>query len=175
MYYDSLLRERLVGWIESNCVKEYTTKLPLPVVKNIIRFQTFEVLGVTHTCCHLERYWYSGIPFPFRPHNPTEMVEFREEEYKMRQELDVLVEKFVEAFEEREESLESFLQGFWGTEMARVLTTVEPPTGEQIEELRSNGVVIESIDDNGTGTRFDGNAQVSDRDWFMILQKFSGR
>ena len=181
----SLLREQVVDWTESNYAKERTSGLPLHAVQGAIRFQTFEALGLTHTCC-LEDHTN-----PFRPRcDPSEVAEIHEEERWLLQELEKIVSKFVQAYEQQEGSLALFLRGYWRSEMVRVLTEYETPKAEQIDELRRIGVVIENTDERRSqsteeagaesrgsdtttpegneGAGLDKNTNISDQDWILI-------
>ena len=107
---------------------------------DIIRYLTFEKLGLTHTCCEC---YFSGFPRPTRFHK-TERAEIHEEERFTISKLDTLVTEFEEKYTELGVSVPDFLNGYWKTRMEEVEWEDEPLDEEQIAKIRDLGVVIHS-------------------------------
>src|SRR5262249_28217651 len=145
--------------------------------EGVIRFETFEALGLKHTCCQSQSW---GWDENFTPrHEPEEIWEIREEEYDLIQQLDQLVDDFLRSYEERGESLSVFLTGHWRTRMAAVLTDAQPADIEELGRLRDIGVVIKegstlsqqfAVDDDwkvsqkDCNSHFKGNSEKGGRD-----------
>jgi len=144
-------RERVIEWIENDSATDRLQKLPLPVAADIIRFETFEMLGLTHTCCRgsQTRHW-SRDTGAFAPRFTTlEINEIREEEQCLLDDHERLVDELVQAYEQHEESLSSFLSGFWRTKMARWLTERSPTRDEDLVNMRRIGIVMDCSDEDG--------------------------
>lgn len=139
-----LARTEVLKWLDGIFAKSLAP-IPPDVVRDIICFETFDTLGLTHTCC-----WGCSnmVQEPLVPRfRPSEVEEIREEESPLLEEHKQLVAKFIQVFDERKESLTSFIRGFWRTEMLRVLTTRNRPTAEQLAELRKIGVIVHNTDE----------------------------
>ena len=127
------IRTSITQWLENELITERTGNLPM-FAEDVIRFETFDALGLKHTCCKST----------FKPRcEPEERLEIREEEFDLIRQLDDLVDHFLRDYEEREETLSAFLTGHWRTRMAAVLTESQPADNEELRRLRDIGVVIE--------------------------------
>lgn len=103
----------------------------------ILRFWTFERLGLTHTCCHRDIVGFHTILRPFG--NDTDISEIHEEEHEILGRLEDLLSEFEEKRPESGDSLTDFLKGYWRDRMDEVLTET---TFMDEEKLREIGVVL---------------------------------
>lgn len=140
------IRGTLLQWVDCDLMHG-ECDMPSAAATDLIRFETFEALGLTHTC-HANSWREGHMPFTQRC-EPAEVAEIHEEEQELITEHKRLVDMFVRAYEERGESLHSFLTGYWRTRMARVLMERRPLNEEELAKIRCTGVVIknESSDD----------------------------
>ena len=107
--------------------------------RDIIRYLTFEILGLTHTCCES----YGCFPHSTR-FNETEQEEIHEEERLTIGKLDALAPEFEEKYTELGVSVPDFLNGYWKTRMEEVEGEDEPLDEEEIAKIKDLGVVIHS-------------------------------
>jgi hypothetical protein len=170
--------------------------MPSAATTDIIRFETFEILGLTHTCCNVGSWRDEDIKAFTQRCEPAEVAEIHEEEQELIKEHEVLVSFFIQAYEERGESLHSFLTGYWRTRMAQVLMERRPLNEEELAKIRRIGVVIkdESNDDrsllsdneseaeqddhpiiHGSEGNLSSEEQISDEAWCRILQEYCDR
>ena len=108
--------------------------------QELIRYETFEKLELTHTCC-ME--FSDGIPI-CGPHISTEHKEIQDEERLLIRKLDTLVAEFTEKYTELGVSLPDFLSGYWKTRMEEIERVEEPLDDEEIAKIEELGVVIHS-------------------------------
>lgn len=133
------IRISVTYWLENELIAEKTGNPPT-LVEDVIRFETFEALGLKHTCCQSQSLRYDEN---FAPrHEPEEIWEIREEACDLIQQLDQLVDDFLRSYEEHGESLSVFLTGHWRSRMAAVLADAQPADSEELGRLRDIGVVI---------------------------------
>ena len=111
------------------------------IVEKVIRFETFEVLQLNHTCC--EFHFYS----PSRRYTPEEVQEIYEEWEELLAKHEDLVSEFCHKFQELGGTLTSFLEGYWQTRMDEVLKEEKPYSEEEIRKLREIGVILEEVPD----------------------------
>lgn len=103
----------------------------------ILRFWTFERLGLTHTCCHRDIVGFHTILRPFG--NDADISEIHEEEHEILGRLEDLLSEFEEKRPECGDSLTDFLKGYWRVRMDEVLKeTAFMDEGK----LREIGVVL---------------------------------
>jgi hypothetical protein len=94
---------------------------PNPIfISSAIRYLTFDVMDLTHTC-HASRY--------DDPIDPEEAREIREEESELIDQLEALVVKFSEKYDELRVGILDFFKGYWKTRMSEVLTPAWPDEG----------------------------------------------
>lgn len=105
----------------------------------IIRYETFEALGLTHTCCKIDV--WDTMP---TLNDSVDCEEIRDEERLLIRKLDSLVEEFQEKRTELGESVSDFLKGYWKTRMEEIEVEEEPLDDEDIAKIRDVGVVIHS-------------------------------
>jgi len=128
---------------------------------DVIRLETFETLGISHTCCKGSDEDNSFIP----RYELEEIAEIHEEQSELIQEHEQLVSSFVQKYGELGEPLSSFLFGYWRTHMARVLTYRQPGRNAERARIRDIGVVIKSeIDEGGMNSVGDDNELKGDLD-----------
>ena len=108
--------------------------------QEIIRFETFKKLDLTHTCC--EKVYY--VIFICTRHDRTEREEIRDEERFLISKLETLVAEFTEKYTELGVSLPDFLNGYWKTRMEEVERDEKPLDDEEIAKIEELGVVIHS-------------------------------
>lgn len=105
-----------------------------------IRYETFEKLALTHTCC-TRRYKAYDMRNDM---DKTEREEIRDEERLMISKSDALVTEFEEKYTELAVSLPDFLNGYWKTRMEEVESEEEPLDEGEIAKIKDLGVVIHS-------------------------------
>lgn len=105
----------------------------------IIRYETFEALGLTHTCCKIDV--WDTMP---TLNDSVDCEEIRDEERLLISKLDALVEEFQEKHTELGVSVSDFLKGYWKTRMEEIEREEEPLDDEDIAKIRDVGVVIHS-------------------------------
>ena len=111
------------------------------IIEKVIRFETFEALQLTHTCCEF------GLYSPSRRYTPEEVQEIHEEWEELLSKHEDLVSEFCHKFQELGGTLTSFLEGYWQTRMDEVLKEEKPYSEEEIRKLREMGVVLEEVPD----------------------------
>ena len=114
----------------------------------IIRFMTFEELGLRHTCC-----WWQFDHEPafeqFYELDPEEILELREEDHDLLVKLEELLVEFEAKKVELGVSTADFLEGYWRTRMDEVL---KETGGLDEEGLRRIGVMVHE-DGSESGNR----------------------
>ena len=109
--------------------------------QEIIRYETFVKLELTHTCCKVN----GSLGYHILPrYDSTERKEIRHEERFLISKLETLVAEFTEKYTELGVSLPDFLKGYWKTRMEEVEREEEPLDDEEIAKIRELGVVIHS-------------------------------
>lgn len=106
---------------------------------DIIRLETFNALGLTHTCCHQEQ----DCPPLHGVLDPVEADEIRDEEAALIEQLEDLVVEFEKEFALRGSSIIPFLEGYWKQKMDEVLRENPPLSPEEDAQLREIGVVVD--------------------------------
>ena len=110
------------------------------LVKEIIRFRTFEKLELRHTCCDWD--WGVGL---FVSCDLEEHAEIRDEDHDKME----LLESLLQEFEEHRgtQDVLSFLNGYWAMRMDQVLREQGHVDKEAIREI---GVVLHEVDEEGS-------------------------
>ena len=105
------------------------------LVMGIIRFRTFEVLKLRHTCCQWSP-WGQDCDDSITKLDSEEIVEIRDEDHEKIKLLESLLQEFEE--NRADQDLFSLLNGYWATRMDQVLRE----QGKINEEaLRQMGIV----------------------------------
>ena len=108
--------------------------------REIIRYVTFEELGLTHTCCKSRHKIYDMDD----DMDNTEREEIQDEQRFLISKLDALVTEFEEKYIELGVTVPEFMNGYWKTRMEEVEKEDEPLDDEQIAKIKDLGVVIHS-------------------------------
>ena len=124
----------LVCWLIENHI---TAQASQRVFAEMIRFMTFDRLGIKHTCCQTD--W----GFRIRLQDEEEMKEIREEESFRLQLLEDLVDEFETRYSESRELLMDFFKGYWEERMEQVQSELEPVNEEEIRKIEAIGVVLD--------------------------------
>ena len=108
--------------------------------QDIIRYETFEKLELTHTCCEtVPRRGLINTRY-----DSTEREEIHDEERLLIDKLETLVAEFTEKYTELGVSLPEFLKGYWKTRMEEIERAEESLDDEEIAKIEELGVVIQS-------------------------------
>ena len=107
----------------------------------VIRFLTFDALGLKHSCC-IEKY-YIFNRFKFESREEEEIREILDEEKLRIIELEKLLDELKIKFDELGLPVMEFLDGYWHTRMIEVLSHRDPYDEEHIIESRRVGVSLE--------------------------------
>lgn len=118
------------------------------LVKEIIRYHTFEELELRHTCCH----W--NVSEGLIKLDPEEQAEIRDEDHEKIEHLEDLLLEFEE--QRRGQDALSFLEGYWATRMDQVHQDQDCVDEEALREI---GVVLQKDDVEESDTKW------IDRDW----------
>ena len=107
------------------------------LTSSIIRFQTFERLEITHTCC----VW---IPFSnFKAFDDSNRIEIQEEESVDINTLATLMSEFEEAYNDLGIPFLEFISGYWTTRMNEIMNTDEPIDDDEARRIRELRVVLD--------------------------------
>lgn len=138
--YPSKFRRRMwvIEWLDDLLSHDYDAWQRLS--RDFIRYETFEKLALTHTCCKRRFTVYD----PSDDMDKTEREEIRDEERLMISKLDALVTEFEDKYTELGVSLPDFLNGYWKNRMEEVASEEEPLDDGEIAKIRDLGVVIHS-------------------------------
>ncbi len=112
------------------------------IAEEVIRFETFEALQLSHTCCDSDTF----ISYrPYRRYTPEDVREIHEEWEERLSKHENLVSEFCHKFQELGGTLTSFLEGYWQTRMEEVLEEEKVYDEEDIRRLREIGVVLKEV------------------------------
>ena len=128
------LQLRVIEWVTS--LPTYCREKWKWLSNEIIRYEAFEQLGLTHTCC---KTFPLLLPYP-RPHEECE--EIQDEERFLISRLDVLVAELQEKHTELAITLLEFLRGYARTRIEEFATEDEPLDVDEIARIRDIGVTI---------------------------------
>ena len=112
------------------------------LLAEIIRFETFSKLCLTHTCRNMPLRCLDARPY-YGCLSHEEIKEIREEERLIIAQLDDLVAEFVAKYTELGVSLLEFFEGYWEDRMEEVLDKSGSVDEEQIRRFTELGVVLE--------------------------------
>ena len=146
----------LVRHLESPGHPASSAAMRSKIAEKVIRFETFEALQLSHTCCHFEEYrpW---VYVTRRRYTPEEVQDIHEELEELLSKLEDLVSEFCHKFQALRGTLTSFLEGYWQTRMDEVLKEEKPYDEEEIRRLREIGVVLEGVSEESEGDFIDGD------------------
>ncbi|KAF4770001.1 hypothetical protein HAV15_011884 [Penicillium sp. str.  len=106
----------------------------------VIRFLTFDALGLKHSCC-IEK--YPSFRLSFESREEEEIKEILDEEKSRMIELEKLLDELNFKFDELGLPVMEFLEEYWQTRMIEVLSHRDPYDEEHIIESRRIGVTLE--------------------------------
>ena len=129
----------ILGYVEK---VEGCNPAPDWLLAEIIRFETFSKLGLTHTCRDMQLLYWDARPY-YECLTREDIKEIREEERLMIAQLDDLVVEFVAKYTELGVSLLEFFEGYWEDRMEEVLDESGPVDEEEVRRLTELGVVLE--------------------------------
>ena len=138
-----------ITWLESQ--ENTDQRVPVFVWVDIMRLETFKVLGLTHTCCQDS---LNGDSFQRQRLDAEEIAEIHEEQIWLTKRVDALVHEFKTEFEQSNMRCSSFLRGYWRTRMNEVLQERPLDATEQCAEFESIGVVLKDTDDFDAGRQW---------------------
>lgn len=107
----------------------------------VIRFLTFDALGLKHSCC-LEKH-PCFRDFKFESREEEEIREIVDEEKSRIIELEKLLDELKIKFDELGLPVMEFLEGYWHTRVIEVLSHRDPYDEDHIMESRGIGVTLE--------------------------------
>ncbi|TGO07536.1 hypothetical protein BTUL_0267g00040 [Botrytis tulipae] len=109
----------------------------------IIRFATFTILELTHTCCVYHPYSEGSPPHHFTPFNIGDHQDIQEEESSQIEELELLVQDFESKYIELAQPILKFFDGYWRSRMLDYdIINTKPYTQDELEKIRELGVRI---------------------------------
>ncbi|KAK0511950.1 hypothetical protein JMJ35_005078 [Cladonia borealis] len=135
-------RSFLVSYLESPGHPASSAPMLSKIVEKVIRFETFEALQLSHTCCDFLQD-DTGANAICRRYTPEDAREVHEEWEELLSKHEDLVSEFYLMFQELGGNLTSFLFGYWQTRMDEVLKEEKPYDEEGTSKLREIGVVLE--------------------------------
>ena len=115
------------------------------VAEEVIRFETFEALQLSHTCCEPDHDKH------IRLNTPEEVQEIHEEWEELLLKHEDLIFEFCHKFQELGGTITSFLEGYWQTRMGEVLKEENRLDEEAMRRLREIGVVLEEVSEESEG------------------------
>ena len=114
------------------------------ISSEVIRFETFTRLGLTHTC-------NDGVPYGPSNEKDSDIDDIREEEEQLVLELEELVSEFQEKYKDEGGKITSFLKGYWKARMKETFHEKLAIGVEEMDSLRELGVTLtreRDIDDD---------------------------
>ncbi|TGO50784.1 hypothetical protein BCON_0176g00170 [Botryotinia convoluta] len=109
----------------------------------IIRFATFTILELTHTCCVYHPYSEGSPPHHFTPFDIGDHQDIQEEESAQIEELEILVKDFDSKYIELAQPILKFFDGYWRSRMLDYdIINTKPYTRDELEKIRELGVRI---------------------------------
>ncbi|KAJ6143691.1 hypothetical protein N7471_003144 [Penicillium samsonianum] len=109
----------------------------------VIRFLTFDALGLKHSCCIKNHTNYEYPHFKLESREEEEVAEILDEQKPRLMELEKLLDELKIKFDELGHPVMEFLEGYWHTRMIEVLSQRDPYDQEHIIESRRIGVTLE--------------------------------
>ncbi|CAI7614178.1 unnamed protein product [Penicillium glandicola] len=108
----------------------------------VVRFLTFDTLGLKHTCC-IENHGYLKGYCKLESREEEEIEEILDEEKLRLIELEELLDELKIKFDDFGQPVMEFLDGYWHTRMIEVLSKRDPYDEEHVIESRRIGVMLE--------------------------------
>jgi hypothetical protein len=111
------------------------------VASQILRFLTFRILDITHTCAH-NRHSAGQSSLMLESIDPEEVREIYEEEDLLIQELEYLASELLSEWKASKISFVEFLSKNWARHMDEVLPAKASLSDEELSRIRNIGVVL---------------------------------
>lgn len=134
-----------LGWLEKTIEASDNHYERLLNSADIIRFQTFEELGVRHTCCPVKLWGIKNGGL-----DDDEIRDIQSEDRFLINRLEELVLEFTQQYKQLEQPLTEFLKGPWASRMEEILKD-QSLSDEELANIRDLGVVLRP-DEEGIGT-----------------------
>ncbi|OGM47867.1 hypothetical protein ABOM_003314 [Aspergillus bombycis] len=119
----------IITWLVVSFEKVQTFFNKLP--EDILRFLTFNCMGLTHTCSHPSD----------RAKTADEISKIHHERYLLK-DFEILLADVLSAYRDSTKCLPEFLTGYWVRRMKEYHSWHVTPSEEEIESLREAGVVL---------------------------------
>ncbi|KAL2813065.1 hypothetical protein BDW59DRAFT_167633 [Aspergillus cavernicola] len=139
LIYDMSVLSVMFDELQHVIPEAFTENTILSVSYQTIRYLTFSVLGLTHTC-H-DWHWMNSLS-RVKQMDPEEIEEVREEERSLIDQLEDLSAEFRQKYEELGLGIYGFLVDYWRPRMDEVLAAVAIDDEERTR-VREIGVVLE--------------------------------
>ena len=118
----------------------------------MIRFNTFEMLDLRHTCCEMNTYRGLRSNVICERYDDEEIHEIQEEQAEQVEKLETLLVEFENKYEESGSTFKGFMDGYWRDRMKEVLA--EEGTVDH-EALKGMGIVLRKEDNSSSGASDD--------------------
>ncbi|KAK4861551.1 hypothetical protein LT330_003586 [Penicillium expansum] len=109
----------------------------------VIRFLTFDALGLKHSCCMNTPMHPFDFSFRLKSREEEEVEEILDEQKLGLIELEKILDELKIKFDELGQPVMEFLEGYWHTCMIEVLSQRDPYDEDHIIESRRIGVALE--------------------------------
>lgn len=127
-----------------NFLLEFARRRPI----EMIRFATFEVFELTHTCCKV------SLPYCLvSGAEDEEIEEIQDEEHVLISKFEDVTADLEQSFEQSKTSVTDFIHGHWKDTMLEVLSESEPLDAQTLSDLESIGVEIVDEEKEKVGKR----------------------
>lgn len=104
----------------------------------ILRFTTFKILDITHTCSH-----------EYRKIKPEEIEEIQDEEKLSIFDLERLLAQFLEELDVHGLQLPSYITGLWRRNMDSFLSAPRPHSVKEITQILELGIILDGYETRG--------------------------
>lgn len=132
----------VIGHLQEIVSRTLNTDSWKTTVSAMVRYITFEALGMTHTC-------HVAFMFDVTCLDSEETSEIRDEESAMIVQLNELMVEFDRKYDELDVGIRQFLEGYWHTRMEEVLQEKHISRDEAMK-VREIGVIISDADDSSS-------------------------
>lgn len=125
------------------------------VAANVLRVITFQRLGMKHTCCKYNRWWYRAAESSVTEEilvgqykvveimDPEEAAEIQEEDQHLAIRLEALVAEFTAKYNEQKVSFHKFFFGYWWQRMNEVEAEKDEAWTDDLGSIREIGVILD--------------------------------
>ncbi|KGO53459.1 hypothetical protein PEX2_060660 [Penicillium expansum] len=109
----------------------------------VIRFLTFDALGLKHSCCINTPTYPFDFSFRLKSREEEEVEEILDEQKLGLIELEKILDELKIKFDELGQPVIEFLEGYWHTRMIEFLSQRDPYDEDHVIESRRMGVALE--------------------------------